>query len=69
MDVLDAEQEHLDNQVSLVKAHREEIVSSFALMSAIGQLNPTALNLGVEPYDPKEYYESVKNKWIGYGID
>ena len=69
LDVLDAEQEHLDNQVSLIKAHREEIVSSFALMSAIGQLNPTALNLGVEPYDPKEYYESVKNKWIGYGID
>ena len=69
LDVLDAEQEHLDNQVSLVKAHREEIVSSFALMAAIGQLNPSGLNLSVDPYDPKDYYESVKNKWIGYGVE
>ena len=69
LDVLDAEQEHLDNQVSLVKAHREEIVSSFALMAAVGQLNPAGLGLSVEPYDPKDYYESVKNKWIGYGIE
>ena len=69
LDVLDAEQEHLDNQVSLVKAHREEIVSAFALLSAVGRMNPTGLNLDVAPYDPKAYYESVKNKWLGYGID
>ena len=69
LDVLDAEQEHLDNQVSLVKAHREEIVSSYALMAAVGKLNPEGLGLSVEPYDPKDYYESVKNKWIGYGIE
>ena len=69
LDVLDAEQEHLNNQVALVKIHREEIVSAFALMSAIGQMNPTGLGLPVQPYDPKEYYESVKNKWFGYGIE
>ena len=69
LDVLDAEQEHLDNQVALVKAHRDEIVSSFALMSVIGRLNPIALNLDVEPYDPTAYYESVKNKWLGYDIN
>ncbi len=68
LDVLDAEQEHLDNQVALVKTHREEIVSAYALMSAIGQMNPAGLGLPVEAYDPKEYYESVKNKWLGYGI-
>lgn len=69
LDVLDSEQEHLNNQVSLVKAHRDEIVSAFVLLSAIGQLNPTGLNLNVEPYDPTAYYEQVKNKWIGYDID
>ena len=69
LDVLDAEQEHLNNQVALVKVHREEIVSAFALMSAIGQMNPVGLGLPVQPYDPKEYYESVKNKWLGYGIE
>jgi len=68
LDVLDAEQEHLDNQVMLVKTHRDEIVSAYALMSAVGQMNPAGLGLPVEAYDPKEYYESVKNKWLGYGI-
>ena len=48
--------------------HRDEIVSAYALMSAIGQMNPAGLGLPVEAYDPKEYYESVKNKWLGYGI-
>lgn len=69
LDVLDAEQEHLDNQVSLVKAHREEIVTAFSLLSAIGQMNPRGLGLNVETYDPKAYYEEVKNQWIGYSID
>ena len=69
LDVLDAEQEHLDNQVALVKTHRDEIVSAFALMSAIGKMNPTGLGLPVSTYDPKAYYESVKNKWLGYGIE
>ena len=68
LDVLDAEQEHLDNQVALVKTHRDEIVSAYALMAAIGQMNPLGLGLPVQAYDPKEYYESVKNKWLGYGI-
>ena len=66
LDVLDAEQEHLDNQVSLVKTHREEIVSAFSLMAAIGKMNPEKLGLPVKPYDSTEYYESVKNKWLGY---
>ncbi len=68
LDVLDAEQEHLDNQVSLVRTHRDAIVSGYALLAAIGRLNPKELGLSVEPYDPKEYYENVKNKWIGYNI-
>ena len=69
LDVLDAEQEHLDNQVSLTKAHREEIVSAFALLSAIGQMNPTGLSLNVATYNPEVYYDEVQNKWIGWGID
>ena len=69
LDVLDAEQEHLDNQVSLVKAHREEIVSVFTLMATVGKMNPEGLELNVQSYDPTVYYESVKNKWFGYGID
>lgn len=68
LDVLDAEQEHLNNQVSLVRTHRDAIVSGYALLAAIGRLNPTDLGLSVKPYDSTEYYEDVKNKWIGYNI-
>lgn len=68
LDVLDAEQEHLDNQVSLVRVHRDEIVSAYALLSAVGQLNPKDLNLDVAMYNPKAYYEDVKNKWFGYNV-
>lgn len=69
LDVLDAEQEHLNNQVQLVRSHREEVISAYALLAAIGQLTPTGLNLDVETYDPSVYYEDVKDKWIGWGID
>lgn len=69
LDVLDAEQEHLDNQVSLTKAHRDEIVAAFTLLSAIGQMTPTGLKLNVATYNPEAYYDEVQNKWIGWGID
>lgn len=68
LDVLDAEQEHLNNQVSLVRTHRDAIVSGYALLAAIGKMNPTDLGLSVEPYDARGYYENVKNKWLGYNI-
>ena len=68
LDVLDAEQEHLNNQVTLVKTHRDAIVAGYALLAAVGRLNPTDLGLSVKPYDPTAYYESVKNKWFGYNI-
>lgn len=69
LDVLDAEQEHLDNQVSLVKVHRDEIVAAYTLLAATGQLNPIGLNLDVPVYDPKEHYNTVKNKWIGWNAN
>ena len=69
LDVLDAEQEHLDNQVALVQTHRNEIVSAYALLAAIGQLNPDVLHLDITNYDAAEHYQDIKNKWIGYDID
>jgi len=68
LDVLDAEQEHLNNQVSLVRTRRDSIVAGYALLAAIGKLNPSDLGLSVSAYDAKEYYDDVKNKWLGYNI-
>ena len=55
LDVLDAEQEYLNSQVVFVKAHRDEIVSAYALISALGRLTPEQIGLNVSNYNPEEY--------------
>lgn len=65
LDVLDAEQERLNAQVSLVQARRSERVASFQVLSAVGRLNAQSLGLPVELYDPVKHYDSVRNKWVG----
>lgn len=67
LDVLDAEQELLDSQVSLVGSRRDEVVASFQLLSAIGKLTARDLKLPVQYYDPVPHYEETRGKWIGLG--
>ncbi|MBV6632491.1 MAG: TolC family outer membrane protein [Alphaproteobacteria bacterium] len=67
LDVLDAEQELLDAQVSLVTAVRDEAVASFQLLAAIGSLTPQALEIDANIYDPTEHYERVEDKIWGIG--
>ena len=69
LDVLDAEQEHLDNQVSLVKTHRDEVVAAYTLLTALGKMNPSDFKLSASTYDPTGYYKKIENKWIGYDIE
>ncbi|MDP6574238.1 MAG: TolC family outer membrane protein [Rhodospirillales bacterium] len=69
LDILDAEQELLDSRVNLVGARRDEIVATFALTAAIGQLTARHLNLPVEYYDPGRHYRKVRDKWVGTGYD
>ncbi|WP_142850286.1 TolC family outer membrane protein [Telmatospirillum sp. J64-1] len=68
LDVLDAEQELLDAQVSLVRAQRDEQVAAFQLRSAVGSLTAMALGLPVTVYDPIEHYEQTRGRWIGSDI-
>ena len=65
LDVLDAEQELLDANVSLIGAQRDEILASFQLMEAIGRLTAKNLGLPVELFDPTAYYNSVRNRLFG----
>ena len=65
LDVLDAEQELLDAQVSLVRAQRNEYVAAFEVKSATGQLTITALGLAVAPYDAEDNYRRMRNRWFG----
>ncbi|MEX2453766.1 MAG: TolC family outer membrane protein [Rhodospirillaceae bacterium] len=65
LDVLDAEQEQLDAQVGLVRAQCDELVATFQLRQAIGDLTAARLGLPVQLYDVEKHYREVRNKWWG----
>lgn len=67
LDVLNAEQELLQAQVSEVQAHHDEILAAYQLLNATGQLTAQYLALPVDIYDPTAHYEEVHDKWIGFG--
>ena len=67
LDVLDAEQELLDAQVSLVTARRDRVVAAFQLLAAVGRLTARDLALPVTYYDVEEHYREVRGKWYGLG--
>lgn len=69
LDVLNAEQELLDAQVSLEVARRDSFVASLQVLASIGRLTARDLNLDVEYYDESAYYNDVKGKLGGTGID
>lgn len=69
LDILDAEQELLDAQVNLVRSQRDEIVTGFKVLVAVGRLTARDLELAAEVYNPEVDYLNVRNAWFGLGID
>jgi outer membrane protein len=65
LDVLNAQQTLLNARVNLVSAQRDQVVYSYGLLSAVGQLSAMTLGLRVATYDPALHYDQVKGKWIG----
>ncbi|HTO83954.1 MAG TPA: TolC family outer membrane protein [Methylomirabilota bacterium] len=65
LDVLDAQQEVLTSEVSLVTAQRDEVVAAYSVQAAIGRLTSIDLSLPVQPYDVHQHYNEVKDKWFG----
>jgi TolC family type I secretion outer membrane protein len=65
LDVLDAERELVNSQISLVTAERDRVVVAYQLVAATGQMTARALGLDVPVYDPDAYAASVRNKWFG----
>ena len=65
LDVLDAEQELLDAKISLIGANKEQVVASFQLREAVGQLTAKSLALPVKRYNPMSHYNEVRSKWFG----
>jgi outer membrane protein len=65
LDVLNAEAELLNARVSLVVAERDQVVASYALLSAVGRLDSSHLGLAVAEYQPEQNYHQVRDKWFG----
>ncbi|MEO1000167.1 MAG: TolC family outer membrane protein, partial [Pseudomonadota bacterium] len=68
LDVLDAEEELLEAQVTLADAERDEYVAAYELLSAMGLLSVAHLGLSVEEYDPTVNYDRVQGGPVG-GFD
>jgi outer membrane protein len=69
LDVLDAELELVNAQITLVGAERDRAVAGYQILGSIGWLTAEHLRLAVDLYDPEENYRNVKNKWFGTGAD
>jgi len=67
LDVLNAEQELLNSQVSLVRSEHDATIAAYQVRAAVGTLTAEAMSLPVALYDPKQNYRKVRDKWIGVG--
>ena len=59
MDVLDAEQELLSARSNLVSALRDEQVQAYNVLSEMGQLTPSNLNLEIQKHNPKSNHDKI----------
>jgi outer membrane protein len=67
LDVLSAEQQHLNANVNLVSFQRDLVVASYGVLAATGRLTASDIALQAELYDPTRYYGEVKDQWYGWG--
>src|SRR5262245_51761113 len=68
LDVLNAEQELLNAEVTLVTDRRNVVVASYTVVQVIGRLNAQELGVTSLVYDPEQHYQEVRNKWGGLSI-
>ena len=68
LDVLNAELEYLDAQVSLESTRRNLVVAGYAVISAMGRLDAAWVGAAAYVYDPVVHYKEVRRKWLGLSI-
>jgi outer membrane protein len=68
LDVLNAEQELLNSEVTLVTDRRNLVVASYSLLSTIGRLNAQELGVSGIIYDPEQHYQEVRREWFDISI-
>lgn len=67
LDILNAQQEYLTAQIAAVNAVHDRLVAAYRLLSSTGGLTAAALQLKINPYDPRQYYDDNAGKWFGLG--
>jgi type I secretion outer membrane protein, TolC family len=67
LDVLNAQQELLNAQVSVVTSRRDATVAGFQVLAAAGLLTAKNLGLKVTIYDPLAHYDDNAARWVGFG--
>jgi outer membrane protein len=65
LDVLDAQQEVLNAQTSLVQSRRDEVIAAYTVLFAVGRLTAADLKLSAEHYNVDQHYNEVRGKWWG----
>lgn len=68
LDVLNAELEYLNSQVSLETTRRNLVVAAYAVISAMGRLDAAWIGIAAYVYDPNVHYKEVRRRWIGLSI-
>ena len=69
LNVLDAQQELLDAQVTLAITRRDLVVARYLLLAATGRLSVVELGLKVDRYEPKRHFDRVERKWFGTRVE
>lgn len=71
LEILNAEQELLNSQVTLVTAQRDAYVAGFAVLAAMGHAEAKELGLDGDGalYDPAANYDRIKKKIFDWGSD
>ena len=62
LDVLNAQQELIGARVTLVATQRDRVVTSYALLAAVGRLAPEVLRLAAQVSEPKQSPKAVRTK-------
>lgn len=65
LDVLNAQASLITTQINRVSSERDEVLASYAILSAIGHLSASRLGLRVTEYKPDAHYRAVRDMWSG----
>ncbi len=68
LDILNAQQELLNAQVSLAGTKRNINVAAYSVLSTVGRLNIQELGAADEVYDADLHYHEIRRKWWGVSI-